>query len=164
MHKTKENWTQFQFSSSPDLFFSYFLFDWNWQMTSWWKLFAATKQELTCLPVLFLSKPSRKTIRPCQTPPSKPYADNSQSRAPRSTGTKSSATKSERRCRMLRGQRTVRVKTVWVKLMLAHNLWCCLKYCMSNGHFCWAPRGDPFFLKWHWVEWVLLIWKLFSNK
>lgn len=54
---------------------------------------------------LFFRWPSVRTTRPCQTPPSKPYADSSQSLAPRSTGTRSSATRSAKKCRTLRGQR-----------------------------------------------------------
>lgn len=45
---------------------------------------------------------SVRTTRQCQTPPSKPYAGSCLSPAPRSTGTKSSATRLAKRCRMLK--------------------------------------------------------------
>lgn len=47
---------------------------------------------------------SARTTRPCQTPLSKPYAGSSPSPAPRSTGTKSSATRSAKKCRTLNAE------------------------------------------------------------
>lgn len=49
--------------------------------------------------------PSTRITRPCRTLPSKPYAASFLWRAPRSTGTRSWATKLARRCRMLRSNR-----------------------------------------------------------
>lgn len=54
-----------------------------------------------CL-ILFCRWPSARTIRPCQTPLSKPYADNCQSPAARWTGPRSSVIRLEKRCTMLR--------------------------------------------------------------
>ncbi len=49
-------------------------------------------------------RPSARTIRQCQTPPSKLSADSCPSLAPRSTGTRSSATRSAKRCKTLRSR------------------------------------------------------------
>lgn len=55
--------------------------------------------------ILFWRWPSVRTTKPCQTPPSKPYADNCQSPAARWTGPRSSVIRLEKRCRMLRTRR-----------------------------------------------------------
>lgn len=57
--------------------------------------------------IWFCRWPSARTIRPCQTPPSKPYADNCQSPAARWTGPRSSVIRLEKRCRMLRTSKIV---------------------------------------------------------
>lgn len=57
-----------------------------------------------CL-ILFFRWPLARTIRPCQTPLSKPYADNCQSPAARWTGPRSSVIRLEKRCRMLKSKR-----------------------------------------------------------
>ncbi|CAG11796.1 unnamed protein product, partial [Tetraodon nigroviridis] len=57
--------------------------------------------------IWFCRWPSARTIRPCQTPPSKPYADNCQSPAARWIGPRSSVIRLEKRCRMLRTSKIV---------------------------------------------------------
>lgn len=57
--------------------------------------------------ILFWRWPSVRTTKPCQTPPSKPYADNCQSPVARWTGPRSSVIRLEKRCRMLRTQRII---------------------------------------------------------
>lgn len=51
---------------------------------------------------IFSRRPSARTTRRCQIPPSKLFADSYPSLAPRSTGTRSLATRSAKKCKTLR--------------------------------------------------------------
>lgn len=64
--------------------------------------------------VIPLRRPSMRTTRPCRTLPSKPYAASFLWRAPRSTGTRSWATRLARRCRTLRKTERKEKKKVYI--------------------------------------------------
>lgn len=102
---------------------------------------------------------SARTIKRCQTPRSKPYADSSQSLAPRLTGPRSLATRSARRCRMLRGwlwqTDEEKLMLVWRCVMQHNVLYVLLKdvfgffffFFPENDRLCWALSGNAFIIK-----------------
>lgn len=106
--------------------------------------------------LLFFRWPSVRIIRPCPTRHSRPYADSSRSPAPRSTGARSSATRSARKCRMLRGQNMLRLgwgeKLMFgPRFMWRKNQWATCSEANRFRHFSWKcplPLSYKLFICW----------------